>query len=66
MAAYPVFRKDPKMALSSQWCLTFWRNRFFSGIQKTIRIYAFIRYYQLHRVVQQELDYVKGEDLCVY
>lgn len=42
------------------------RNRFLAGIQKTICIYTFIRYYQLHRVVQQELGHVKGEDLCVY
>jgi hypothetical protein len=42
------------------------RNRFLVGIQKTICIYTFIRYYELHRVVQQELGHVKGEDLCVY
>jgi hypothetical protein len=42
------------------------RNRFLAGIQKTICIYSFIRYYELHRVVQQELGNVKGEDLCVY
>jgi hypothetical protein len=38
----------------------------FRGQKKTICIYASIRYYDLHRVVQQELDNVKGEDLCVY
>ena len=42
------------------------RNRFLAGIQKTIRIYSFIWYYELHRVVQQELGNVEGEDLCVH
>ncbi len=66
MAAYPVFRMDQKTALSPQWCQTFRGTVFFSGIHKTICIYALIRYYELHRVVQWELGYVKGEDLCVY
>jgi hypothetical protein len=34
--------------------------------QKTICIYASIRYYQLDRVVQQEPVHVEREDLCIY
>ena len=34
--------------------------------EKTICIYASIRYYQLHRVVQQEHMHVKGKNLGIY
>ena len=34
--------------------------------KKTICIYGSIRYYQLHRAVQQEQQHVEREDLCIY
>jgi hypothetical protein len=66
MAAYLISLLAQKKPPQSTMVPDFPRNCFFSGIQKTIRIYAFIRYYQLYGVMQPELDYVKGEDLCVH
>jgi hypothetical protein len=66
MVVQPVILLKGKTALSLQLFQTFQRTVFFRGYKKTIRFYASIRYYQLHRVVQQELKHVKGEDLCVY
>jgi hypothetical protein len=66
MIIQPVFFRGVENVNHPTIVPAFPRYRFFPGIQKTIRIYASIRYYELHRVVQQELGNVKGEDLCVY
>jgi hypothetical protein len=58
--------RGPESGSLSAMMPDFPQNRFFAEIQKTICIYTFIRYYELHRVVQQELDDVKGENLFVY
>jgi uncharacterized protein len=50
----------------SQMVPDFTRNRYIIGKKKTICIYASIRYYELHRVVQQELLTMLKEKISAF
>jgi hypothetical protein len=65
MAVNLIFLLDQKTALCQQLCQTFRGTVLFRGY---IKQYVFILLLDIinYRGVQQEVDYVEGEDLCVY